>query len=660
MRSTLARAYAYEALQFHSAPNILQRRRLSTERMTSPAHNAFLASAVASTSEAIVGKDMSGTIVTWNPAAEALLGWTAAEIIGKSITEILPPERASEQEVIHERTKQGERIRGYETSRKHKDGSLIDVSITVSPVTDGNGVVIGSCTILQDVSQRDQPESALREANEFLHALFESAPDAIVVVDKRGSLVRVNGLAERMFRYEHGELLGKPIELLVPDRFRDIHVHHRDAYIANARTRPMGTGSLVGKRKDGTEFAVDIMLSPISVGVSRLVMAIVRDVSDRKRAETALHEANEFLRGLFESAPDAIIVVDDRGELQRINHQAEKLFGYSGDELLGQKLEILIPERFRQRHVSERDMYIHEPRTRPMGAGLDLQGRRKDGSEFPVDIMLSPLELPSGSRRIMAVVRDITERRAIEEDLRRARDEAIEANRLKSQFVANISHEVRTPMSGIIGMAEILLYEGNLSDQQKEAADHIYTSSKRLLTVLDDLLDFSKLEVGAIQLDNVDFSPRKVVDEVLASVQIPGQKKGLEIQTFLDPELPNLVHGDEAKIRQTLLNLAHNAVKFTHEGTIILSVHRENTSNDVTSLRFSVQDTGIGITDGARERLFEPFMQADGTHRRRYGGTGLGLSIAKRFVELMGGTIGVITTPEQGSTFWFSVPLELR
>ena len=260
------------------------------------------------------------------------------------------------------------------------------------------------------------------ETQEVFYRLFEFVPDAIVVVDQQGVIRRANAKTEQMFGHHREELIGQPVEVLIPQRFARRHVEYRERYLDEPRTRPMGASQeLFARRKDGSEFPVDIMLSPLDTSEGKVVLAVVRDITERKKIEAQAKESQEMFFRLFEFAPDAIVVVDQQGIIRRANAKTEQMFGYRREELVGQPVEVLIPDRFTERHVGYRSKYLHEPRTRPMGAGLELFGRRKDGSEFPVDIMLSPVEAERG-RLVLGVVRDITERKQAEAQARERRE----------------------------------------------------------------------------------------------------------------------------------------------------------------------------------------------------------------------------------------------
>jgi formate hydrogenlyase transcriptional activator len=263
------------------------------------------------------------------------------------------------------------------------------------------------------MSQPPEPQSIFEK-------LFESSPDAIVVTDAEGRITSINSQVERLFGYSRQEIIGHDVEILVPERFRQAHPSHRNAYKTHASVRPMGAGlELFGRRKDGGEFPVDIMLSPLETPEGRVVISVIRDISDRKKAQEAVRRSEAQFRALFEFSPDAIIASDEDGRITEVNARVESMFGYPRGELLGQPIDSLVPERFRHTHPARRQEYASEARVRPMGAGLDLYGRRKDGSEFPADIMLGPVET-EGGRIVLSVIRDLTEKREAEEALRRS------------------------------------------------------------------------------------------------------------------------------------------------------------------------------------------------------------------------------------------------
>lgn len=363
----------------------------------------------------------------------------------------------------------------------------------------------------------------------------------------------------------------------------------------------------------------------------------------------------EFYRSVLERAPDAFLVVDADGVIHLANEQCEKLFGYTRSELVGQKVDVLVPDEIRPQHAELRASFHREPTTRAMGALRDLYARRKDGSHIPVDIALSPVPAPEGVGIQVAVsVRDVTDRKQAEIELRHAKRKAEEATRLKSMFLANMSHEIRTPMNAIIGLSHLAL-KTSLTAKQRDYISKVHNAGTSLLAIINDILDFSKIEAGKLDIETTPFR----LDDVISSVTtVTGQKatdKGLELLAHLAPDIPPSLLGDPLRLGQILTNLVNNAVKFTERGEIGIDVDMPQHTGEKCQLRFSVRDTGIGMTEEQSAKLFQPFTQADMSTTRKHGGTGLGLSVCRRLVELMGGDIWLDSRPGEGTTFTFTV-----
>jgi len=378
----------------------------------------------------------------------------------------------------------------------------------------------------------------------------------------------------------------------------------------------------------------------------------------------------ERFRELLEAAPDAIMQVDAEGRIILLNRVTEDMFGYSRDELLGQPVELLIPRELHARHADHRTHYRQHPMTRTMGSGLALEGIRKDGSRFPVEISLSPSASSEGFR-VTAIIRDTTERRMAEQRLRRVQEEYTQrlaetnaelemtnrelerANRLKTDFLASMSHELRTPLHTIIGFSELLAeeLEGPLNEKQQRFVGHIHTDSLHLLELINDVLDISKIEADRLELRPEAFDFTALVAESLASVRSLAEAKSHILDSASD--VPAAVEADRLRIKQVLVNLLSNAIKFTPEGGRIRLEARVQEPFVVVS----VSDTGIGIPAEEHESIFDKFHQVGATTKGVREGTGLGLAITKRLVEQHGGSISVQSQPHRGSTFLFTLPL---
>jgi PAS domain S-box-containing protein len=390
-------------------------------------------------------------------------------------------------------------------------------------------------------------------------------------------------------------------------------------------------------------------------------IGISRDLTRRKKAEEAVRRSEEEIRALVENAPTGILIVNQRHEILSANKQIELIFGYSQAELKGQPVELLVPERF-VRHVELRDRYIANPSVRQMGGINCLVGRRKDGREIAIELGLSPVDTGESFIVITSVV-DITERQQAEralkkalEDLEQTNLELEKAGQVKSRFLANMSHEIRTPLNAIIGMTGLAL-DTQLDDEQRDFIETIRTSGEVLLTLVDDILDFSKIEAQHMNLEQAPFNLRRCVEEAFDLVQIKSSQKKLELAYSIERSMPNTFIGDVTRLRQILVNLLTNAIKFTDQGEVIVVVTGQLLENNQYRLHFSVKDTGIGISAEGMEQLFKSFSQVDASTTRRFGGTGLGLAISKRLSELMGGSLWAEShgIPGQGSIFHFTV-----
>ena len=326
--------------------------------------------------------------------------------------------------------------------------------------------------------------------------------------------------------------------------------------------------------------------------------------------------------------------------------------GYSREELIGQSIDILNPAVADE---AERAAYLERLRREGV-LHYEDQHRRKDGTLLPIEVSTRLIALPDGEL-VLGIDRDITERKQMEDALAQARDQAMTASRLKSEFLATMSHEIRTPMNSIIGMSEMLLGTPQ-NDQQREFATIIDQSGQALLSLINDILDFSKIEAGKFSLENIDFDVPMTIEGTAEILAVKTREKHLALMTYISPEIPRWLRGDPGRLRQVLINLIGNAVKFTEQGEIVVRVELESKSETGVTVHFGITDTGIGISQEARQRLFQPFTQADGSTTRKYGGTGLGLAISKRLVEMMGGTIGVESEAGHGSTFWFTARFE--
>ena len=401
--------------------------------------------------------------------------------------------------------------------------------------------------------------------------------------------------------------------------------------------------------------------------VALLFSWIVDEQAQQTVRESKATEAT--LGQVIDAAPHALVVADEQGRIVRINRLIEILFGYKAEEILGQPLGMLLPEHVGDVRSHPRASNFSNSQVEATEMDRELLVRRRDGSEITVEVRLSPLIIGEEGQFVIAGIRDVTERKRVEAQVRAYAEEQVQNNfaldlalaeaqaatKAKSAFLATMSHEIRTPMNGVIGMTGLLL-DTDLTAEQRDYAETVRRSGEHLMDVLNDILDFSKIEAGKIDMEVIDFDLRTLVEDVGAMLAEPAHAKRLELNLLVQARLPTALRGDPGRLRQILMNLISNAIKFTERGEVAVTIDLEQTqgTNVEALVRFDVTDTGIGMTAEQCARIFQPFTQADGSTTRKYGGTGLGLAIAKQLVELMQGTIGVESTPGQGTRFWFT------
>ena len=592
--------------------------------------------------DAIIVTTSEGRVIFWSRGAKEIYGFSSDEASGKLVSSlIIPSDKIGEyHQALNE--SQTKRMITYETLRKHKNGSLVCVLVTSKSTLNNIGSIEYILSYEKNITERKlQQDTKLIESR--FGNLIESIPDGIVIINQTGGIILANTNAKKMFGYAGDELRGRSIEILLPEKFRKPHISHRADYFESPRTRSMGLGlELFGSRKDGTEFQVEISLSPLRLDEGLFVMSAIRDISERIKTE------NKF-KGLLESAPDAIVIVNTEGIIVIVNSQAEELFQYTRDELLGKKIEILIPSRFHTRHVSHRDNYLNEPKNRPMGAGLELHGIRKDGSEFPVEISLSPLETEDG-KLISSAIRDITQRKMIETTLRERTAELEGANRDLEAFSYSVSHDLRAPLRAINGFCSILLKEHmeGLKPEMQRYLSLMAHNTVQMGNLIDDLLQFSRLNREQMQKQNFEMSElvKTVVDEIRLT------QKDNSISFKINP-IPSIC-ADRALMKQVWINLVSNAVKFSRKGvsTIVEIGHRRQNG----MVTYFVKDNGIGFDMNHAGKLFGVFQRM---HRAEdFEGTGVGLALVHRIIHRHGGKVWAESDPNKGSTFFFSLDKE--
>jgi two-component system sensor histidine kinase/response regulator len=402
-------------------------------------------------------------------------------------------------------------------------------------------------------------------------------------------------------------------------------------------------------------------VSIIAVTFLVLGLTVFTSLIDRRLSAQALElEAREWQsRQVLETSFDAFVGMGSSGRIIDWNPEAEKIFGWGRTEMVGKVLvESIIPARYREKYEEEVQELLGVGPGSSLNKRFELVAVRRDEREIPVEITISSMR-HNESHHFAAFVRDLSERKRFEQDLRKAKEAAEAANRSKSDFLANMSHEIRTPMNGIIGMTDLTL-ETEITQEQREFLGMVKSSADALLVLINDILDFSKIEAGKLDFEAIDFLLRDTLDDAIKVLALRAQEKVQELACHVLPEVPDGLIGDPTRIRQVIVNLVGNAIKFTAEGEVVIEVHAQEELEGRAMLHFAVRDTGVGIPLEKQQSVFEAFTQADNSMTRKYGGTGLGLAISSRLVEMMGGRLWLESVVGFGSTFHFTVPFEMQ
>lgn len=643
--------------------------------------DVMLESLLSTLQDAVQVVTQDGLVVSWNEAAVRMYGYTAHEMVGRSILITVPPEFSSEPGAAVDALKRGERVEPYETVRLRKDGSRIEVSITVSPITDAGGLITMILVLTRDITLRKRAEEALRDSEEKFRQLADNIDEVFWMIDaSTHQVLYVSPACENIW--------GRNCESLYRNSSSWMDAIHPDdqSKAADAFSRQCKGESVESEyrivKPDGSTRWIRDRAFPVFDQRNTLIRiaGFAEDITAARLTQDTLRASEARFRRLVDANLFGVFIADHDGRISDANDAFLGMSRFSREDLATGRIhwDRLVPPGYEQVAQSIVKQMSEGGVTTP----VEWEALRKDGTMIPILLGLASL---NGAGTAIGFVLDLTEQKRSEmtmaqylsdieeaqariedqsvqlarqaEDLAHARDLAEAANRAKSQFLASMSHEIRTPINGVIGMTKLIL-DTPLSTEQRHYAQVACSSGETLLTLINDILDFSKIEARKLVLEKTAFNLREMLEGTVEMVALAAGEKGLELTCQIAAEVPSRVCGDPNRLRQILLNLVGNAIKFTHGGEVAIRVQRDCEDDAAITLRFAVADTGIGVARDRQGALFAPFVQADGSTTRKYGGTGLGLAISKQLAELMGGEIGLESEEGQGSTFWFTAVLE--
>jgi PAS domain S-box-containing protein len=511
-------------------------------------------------------------------------------------------------------------------------------------------------TMQRSVHESERLAVKLSESEQRLSTILATAVDGFVIINEGGIIDDINPAGAALFGYEVDELRGRSVSSLMPEHHGIKHDECLNEFQKTGVASIIGVArEVTGMRKDLSTFPLDLAVSEIQTGGECMYVGLVRDITGKKRIEHEARKNAAIKAALVEANLDALVTIGMDDCIVEFSPVAEQMFGYRREEVLGKSMpELLIPPDMRQQHKQGMHHYSVTGNGPVLGQRIEVEAMRSNGELFPVELAIQPIGI-DGEVLFTAFIRDISSRKEAETELRDARHRAEAASEAKTRFLAHMSHEIRSPLNAVLGSVGLLL-DDELSKEQRLYAQTAQTSGKTLLSLINNILDFSKIEAGQLQLEQLPFSLADLLSDTADLVAFRAHDKPVQTAVAVEPGIGDELVGDPGRMRQILTNLMDNAFKFTEQGAVVLLVNEIARNEGSVTLRFMVQDTGIGIPEDAQAELFEEFHQVDSSDSTRYGGTGLGLSICQQLCTAMGGSIGLDSEPGRGSRFWVDVP----
>ncbi len=648
----------WSTLIFDSAKNVLANvgslydidERITVENALRESETRFR-SLAENSKDIIIRFDREYRHIYVNRAISTIFPFKADYFIGKSHRELGFPKEFCKHWECNIENVFNQRITVQDELNFESESGTIILDYMIYPEFDEYKNVKTVLTNIRNITEKKKIEFDLIQRKFEYKLIFENAHDAILIEDSEERILDANTSATRLFGYSRDELLTKKTSELVSSEMKNKSSHSLYNNPETTEDRQFETYTIC---KDGSKIQVEVALATFNIGEKRMIMSIVRDISKRKIAEEALLRSKNKHRTLFETIKDGLVQIDLEGQIINANKAMTDMLGFKLDEIKQMKYLDLLPSQW---HDHMNNVVLPQIMKRGYSDDSEKEFICKNGKIISAMCRAWILKEDGNEKaQIWGLVKDITDLKNVELKLKKAMDDAERANKIKGEFLANMSHEIRTPMNGVIGMCNLLLCTG-LTEEQLDYADSIKISAETLLKIINDILDISRIEAGKVELDIKEFNIRKWLKQTNSIISMKAKEKGLEYIVKIEDGVPPILYGDQLKLRQVVINLASNAVKFTEKGKVSITVSKiEEVDNDVV-LKFSITDTGIGVMEDKLTHIFDSFSQVNSSSKRVYSGTGLGLTISKKISKLMGGEIGVNSEIGKGSEFWFTARL---
>ncbi len=624
------------------------------------ARKAFIASenrhrlVVQNLSEGLVITDLQGRINFANEKFAELCGYTKEELIGNKANNLL----IVQEELDYANGKLKERAEGkseeYVLLHRRKNGENWFGRIKASPYRDAQGDVVGTLAAVTDITKQLKAEEEIQESNRKYTELFESMNDAVVFLDDKTNVLDCNNAAKKLFDIDKDCTSMNLRELVHPD---DLHLEKDFKKELVEKGVYENLNVRIITKSNNLKYLQVNSTAIFEDGKFIGSKDIIRDVTHQKLGDLKILENEKKLQKIIDTSLDAVININEHGVITEWNCQAEKIFGYSREEVMGENMgDIIVPPQHREAHNKGMKRFLKTGEGPVLNTRIEITAVNRAGDEFPIELSISPFKM-NGQYTFSGFIRDISVRKKNEQDLISAKHAAEQARLAEQQFLANMSHEIRTPMNAVIGMTHLLL-ETRPTDAQKEYLESLLFSADSLMGIINNILDLSKIEAGEIAFENRSFNLHQLMKSLQKTFQFKVREKPVSVVVDVDARIKNHVIGDSTRLTQVLTNLLGNASKFTKRGTIGVDAKLLACMAGKYIIQFVVHDTGIGIAKDKIDLIFESFKQADVQVTRKYGGTGLGLAIVKQLVELQGGSIEVTSEANQGSKFIITLPFE--